>query len=72
MAKKCFARARECHNWKVARWSRVGCENGLLQFSEIGRAGVAGRVFCGARQNGLNGHDGFNGHDGGRYGVDGR
>lgn len=52
MAKKCFARARECYNWKVARWSRVGCENGLLQFSEIGRAGVAGRVFCGARQNG--------------------
>lgn len=51
MAKKCFARARECYNWKVARWSRVGCENGLLQFSEIGRAGVADRVSLGVRQN---------------------
>ena len=44
----------------------------LLQPYALGRANVAGRVFCGARQNGLNGHDGFNGHDGDRYGVDGR
>lgn len=44
----------------------------LLQLFALCRASVAGRVFCGARQNGLNGHDGFNGHDGGRYGVDGR
>ena len=44
----------------------------LLQSYALGRANVAGRVFDGARQNGLNGHDGFNGHDGDRYWVDGR
>lgn len=38
----------------------------LLQPYVRGRASIAGRVFCGARQNGLNVHDG------GRYGVDGR